>query len=85
MPTRKFHKQTNHGVIVQASMPQHNQISEFFVVGCLDMATIKSQIESLNKAGDEVYPVMQQCLVKSIARFLKQKVKVEPMESEVES
>lgn len=84
MSTNKMHTQKNHGIILQASMPQHSQISEFFLVGSLDMAIIKSQIESLNKAGDDIYPVMQQCLVKSIARFLKQKKKEDQVESEME-
>ena len=56
-------------------MSQHKQISEFFLMGSLDQAIIKSQVESLNIAGDEIYPVLQQCLVRSVANFLKKKEK----------
>ena len=62
---------------MQAMLSQHDQISEFFFVGSIDVNSINKYMEVLNKASDDVYPVIQQCLVKSIKKMLKRKKKEE--------
>lgn len=61
----------NHGLIVQASMTQHSQITEFFFTGSLDLETMKTQAGKLNEAEEQIFPIMQQSLIKSVAKSLK--------------
>ena len=77
----KKSKAVNHGVIMQAMLSQHDQISEFFLVGSMDVNSIKKTMEVLSKASDDIYPVLQQSLVKSIMKILKQKKDEENEES----
>lgn len=56
----------NHGIIIQAALPQHGQISEMFVVGSVDMDTIVHSVELLNKAHKDICPLLEQCLVKTV-------------------
>ncbi|KAJ8687857.1 hypothetical protein QAD02_023652 [Eretmocerus hayati] len=65
----------NHGLIMQAMLSQHDQISEFFFVGNMNVKSINGCIELLNKAGNDVYPVLQQSLVKSVLKILKRQKK----------
>ncbi|XP_068989601.1 exosome complex component MTR3 isoform X3 [Neodiprion pinetum] len=63
----------NHGLIMQAALPQHDQISEFFLVGSINIDCIKQAIETLTVANKNICPVVQQCLVKTVLRALKRK------------
>ncbi|XP_012257428.2 exosome complex component MTR3 [Athalia rosae] len=63
----------NHGLIMQATLPQHDQVSEFFLVGNIDVTAIKQSIETLTAASKNICPLMQQCLVKTVLRALKKK------------
>lgn len=73
MTIMKKSKSVNHGIIMQAMLSQHDQISEFFLIGSMDMNRINFSIETLNKAGNEVYPMLQQSLTKSIMKALKKR------------
>ncbi|XP_043482147.1 exosome complex component MTR3-like [Leptopilina heterotoma] len=64
-------EEKNHGLIVQASMTQHSQITEFFFTGSLDLESMKSQTEKLNEAEEQIFPIMQQSLIKSVSKSLK--------------
>lgn len=54
-------------------MTQHSQISEFYFAGSLDLESLKFHIEKLNKAEEQIFPVMQQSLVKFVVKSLKNK------------
>lgn len=56
----------DHGIIVQAALPQHGQISEIFVTGSLDTDVIVRSMDILSKAHKEVCPLLEQCLVKTV-------------------
>ncbi|KAK2577485.1 hypothetical protein KPH14_003583 [Odynerus spinipes] len=62
----------SHGIIMQASLPQHGQISEFFLVGSLNMKHVTNAIEMIKEANKDIYPLLQQCLVKSIFKAFKE-------------
>lgn len=61
----------NHGIVMQASLPQHSQISEIFLVGNVDLPSINGSIELMNNISKEICPVLEQCLVKSIVKSFK--------------
>ncbi|XP_047370509.1 exosome complex component MTR3-like [Vespa velutina] len=63
----------NHGIMVQASLPQLEQISEFFLVGNLNMEHITNAIEVIKQANKDICPLLQQCLVKSVFKVFKEK------------
>ncbi|XP_015592139.1 exosome complex component MTR3 [Cephus cinctus] len=67
----------NYGIVIQANLPQHGQISEFFHVGSMDLANMKPTVEAITTACKELCPVMQQCLVKSVLKALKRKENME--------
>ncbi|XP_046734008.1 exosome complex component MTR3-like isoform X1 [Diprion similis] len=69
----KANPSKNHGLIMQAALPQHDQISEFFLVGSIDVESIKQVIETLTVANKNICPVVQQCLVKTVLRALNRK------------
>lgn len=56
----------DHGIIVQAVLPQHDQISEMFVIGSIDMNSIERSMELLNDAHKDICPILEQCLVKTV-------------------
>lgn len=56
----------NHGIIVQAVLPQHGQISEILVMGSLDTDTIIHSMDLLNKVHKDICPIIEQCLVKTV-------------------
>lgn len=58
----------NHGIITLASLPQHNQISEVFLIGNVDIKCITYATEALTTANKDICPVIEQCLVKTIMR-----------------
>lgn len=58
---------------MQAMLPQHNQVSEFFFVGNVDTTRLTNIIEPLEKANNDVSPIIQKCLDAFILKCLKQK------------
>jgi len=66
-------KGTNHGIIMQAALPQHDQIAELYFVGDIDMVSMKPAIESMIEIGKDICLVLQQCLVKSVMKCLKER------------
>lgn len=65
----------DHGIIVQAALPQHGQISEIFVTGSLDTDTIIHSMDLLNKAHKDICPLLEQCLVKTVFKTFRQRAK----------
>lgn len=59
-------KDHDHGIIVQAALPQHGQIAEIFVVGSFDTDTIVHSMDLLSTAHKDICPLLEQCLVKTI-------------------
>ncbi|XP_076633534.1 exosome complex component MTR3 [Colletes latitarsis] len=59
----------NHGIITLASLPQHSQISEVFLIGSIDTDFVLRATEMLASANKNICPVLQQCLVKSILKL----------------
>lgn len=66
-------KPLDHGIITQAMLPQLDQISELFLVGCMDVTRINSSMEILSQTNNEIYPLLQESLQKSILRMLKKR------------
>jgi hypothetical protein len=66
-------KPDNHGIIMQAMLSQHDQISEFFLVGSMDVNFINTSMNTLSKISNEIYPILQQSLRKSIIKMIKRK------------
>lgn len=58
----------DHGIIVQAALPQHGQISEMFVIGSINMDTMEYSMDLLSKAHKDICPLLEQCLVKTVFR-----------------
>lgn len=63
----------NHGVIMQAMLLQHDQISEFFFAGSMDTNCLIDSVEILKKASNEIYPLLEDCLTKYVYKMLKKK------------
>ncbi|XP_076298992.1 exosome complex component MTR3 [Lasioglossum baleicum] len=63
----------NHGTITLASLPQHNQISEVFLVGNIDTDSVMHATDVLTVINKDICPVLQQCLVKTIMKLHKAK------------
>lgn len=59
---------------MQAMLSQHDQISEFFFVGSIDADSINKSMEILSKTSSDVYPVLQQSLIKTITKELKRRI-----------
>ncbi|CAL7948996.1 unnamed protein product [Xylocopa violacea] len=59
----------NHGVIMLASLPQHNQITEILLIGNVDINSITNATETLTTANKDICPVLQQCLIKTIMKL----------------
>lgn len=65
-------EQTNHGIMMQASLSQHNQIAELYFAGDIDQSVLKPAIEMASKSSEELSLILQQCLVKSVMESLKE-------------
>ncbi|EFN80643.1 Exosome complex exonuclease MTR3 [Harpegnathos saltator] len=61
----------DHGIIVQAILSQHNQISEMFVVGSFNTDTIIHSMDLLSTAHKDICPLLEKCLVKTIFKTFK--------------
>ncbi|XP_006620168.1 exosome complex component MTR3-like [Apis dorsata] len=59
----------NHGIITLASLAQHNQVSEVFLIGSIDTNSIIQATEILTTVNKNICPVLQQCLVKTIMKL----------------
>ncbi|XP_012218596.1 exosome complex component MTR3 [Linepithema humile] len=55
-----------HGIIVQATLPQHGQISEMYMMGSIETNTIAHLMDILNETHKSICPLMEQCLVKTV-------------------
>lgn len=75
LSTLKKSKAVNHGVIMQAILTQHEQISEFFFVGSMDVQCINSTMEAINKRSEEIHSVLQESLTKSVLKMLRKRKK----------
>ncbi|XP_032664478.1 exosome complex component MTR3-like [Odontomachus brunneus] len=64
--SRSVPGKSDHGIIVQAALPQHSQIAEMFVVGSFDTDTIVHSMSLLSIAHKDICPLLEQCLVKTI-------------------
>ncbi|GLH06790.1 Exosome complex component MTR3 [Gryllus bimaculatus] len=67
----------NHGTIVFSYSASQQQISEYAQTGAMNLDCITSAIDILTRACDDIYPLSQQCLVKSVAKSVKRKKKRE--------
>ena len=73
LSTDAKNKQINHGIVMQALMPQHDQISEFFAEGNLNFECIKKATEILENENKKIYPILKNYLSNSIVKALKMK------------
>ena len=62
-------------MLMLASLPQHDQIAELYFVGDIDLVSIKPVIESAAEVSKDICLVLQQCLVKSVLKTVKEKEK----------
>ncbi|XP_011862792.1 PREDICTED: exosome complex component MTR3-like [Vollenhovia emeryi] len=63
----------DHGIIVQATLPQHGQISEIFVVGSIDIDTIERSMNLLSSVHNDICPLLEQCLVKTVFKAFRER------------
>ncbi|XP_018397267.1 PREDICTED: exosome complex component MTR3-like [Cyphomyrmex costatus] len=56
----------DHGIVIQAALPQHGQISEMFVIGSINMDTMKYSMDLSSKIHKDICPLLEQCLVKTV-------------------
>jgi hypothetical protein len=68
-----YGKSRNHGIITAAFSPTHQQLSEFSQSGAMDIDCVTSSIQFLRDACENIYPLSQHCLVKSVTKVLKKK------------
>ncbi|XP_043286489.1 exosome complex component MTR3-like [Venturia canescens] len=65
-------EQVNHGIMMQATLSQHNQIAELYFAGDIDKSLLKSAVEISSKSSEKWCTILQQCLVKSVVESLKE-------------
>lgn len=65
----------DHGIIVQAALPQHGQISEMFVMGSVNIDTIVHSMDLLAEAHKDICPLLEQCLVKTVFKAFHPNIK----------
>jgi hypothetical protein len=63
----------NHGIITAAFSPAHQQMSDFAQSGVMDIECVTSCIQVLREACEIIYPLSQQCLLKSVTTMFKKK------------
>ena len=68
-PTETKKDNFNQGLITLASLPQHDQISEVFLIGNVDTDSIIRATDILTAANEDICPVLQQCLVKTVMKL----------------
>lgn len=65
----------DHGIIIQAALPQQGQISEMFVTGSIDVDTIVHSMDLLNEAHKDICSLLEQCLVKTVFKTFHSNIK----------
>ena len=65
----------NHGLITAAFCPAHQQVTEFAQSGAMDIQSVTSSVQLLTEVCETLYPLAQQCLLKSVTKALKKKQK----------
>ncbi|XP_008553793.1 exosome complex component MTR3 [Microplitis demolitor] len=75
VPSRA-HKSKSHGIMMQANLLQKNQVSELYFVGNIDLERIKSTMDALTKASNDLSLVTQQYLVKLALKKHKENSKI---------
>jgi len=63
---------TNHGLIIQAALSQHSQISEMFMIGSIDVEIIQCSMDLFSKIHKDIRPLLEQCLVKTVFKAFRQ-------------
>lgn len=56
----------DHGILVQAVLSQHSQVTEIFMAGSVDVDTIAHSMDLLNEAHKDICNLLEQCLVKTV-------------------
>lgn len=69
--TQPDEKLNNHGIITLATLPQHEQVSEMFSVGSIDVESMIRAVEIAKTANRNICPHLQQCLVKTVIKLTK--------------
>jgi len=65
----------DHGIIVQAMLPQHDQATEIFMIGNIDVDTIVHSMDLLNEAHKDICLLLEQCLVKNVFKASRRSIK----------
>jgi len=63
----------NHGIITAAFSPAHQQMCDFAQSGVMDIECVTSSVQVLREACETIYPLSQQCLLKSVTKMFKTK------------
>ncbi|XP_020278762.1 exosome complex component MTR3-like [Pseudomyrmex gracilis] len=59
----------NHGIVVQAALAQHTQVSEMLVVGSVDIDAITHCTSNIfSEIHKDICPLLEQCLVKTVLK-----------------
>ncbi|KAK5648654.1 hypothetical protein RI129_003546 [Pyrocoelia pectoralis] len=61
----------SHGIIVLAMLSTHEQISEFYQLGNLDLETLNESVNILMNAAKDIVPLVEKCLVDYVTKTLK--------------
>lgn len=61
----------SHGIIVLAILSTHEQISEFYQLGNLNLDTLNESITTLMNATKEIVPLVEKCLVDYVTKTFK--------------
>lgn len=69
-------KLTKHGLIMQACLPQHEQIAELHFIGDINLNDIKSILNNLTDKSKDISLIIQQRLVKSVVDNFNEKKQI---------
>ncbi|KAF7988959.1 hypothetical protein HCN44_007269 [Aphidius gifuensis] len=69
-------KITKHGLIMQACLPQHEQIAELHFIGDINLNDIQSILNNLTDKSKDISLIIQQRLVKSVVNNFNEKSKI---------
>lgn len=58
---------------MQAMLLQHDQISEFFLVGSMNVNCVNNSMEILSKTCGDIHPILQESLTKLVIKMIKRK------------
>jgi hypothetical protein len=65
----------DHGIIVQAMLPQHGQTTEIFMTGNIDVDTVVHSMDLLNEAHKDICLLLEQCLVRNVFKASRRSIK----------